>query len=388
MTLTTIVEPRTGAALDRALVVAFAADASVTGELVVELHLHGSSAVIAAVLDALGAMPQLRLAQPGEFTRQAFDNGKVDLTEVEGLADLIAATTEAQRVRALEAARGSLRAIVERWRAAITDMLVDVEAELDFAEEQADVATVAAIATHTARLFAIRSEVVALLARAHFSERLQDGFTVAIVGAPNVGKSSLINALVGRDASIVTALPGTTRDLIEVQLNVAGMPITLIDTAGLRDDASDPAEQEGIARARRRAAEADLVLHVAISPLDEVTGQLVINKVDLSGDTAGFHDNILFVSAASGAGIDALRKWLVDHAHAQLPAGESLLLVSRRQAETLEAFAAALAGSEHAELVLMADTLQAGLRALSRVSGRYYADDILDEVFARFCIGK
>lgn len=388
MTLATIVEPRTGAALDRALVVAFAADASVTGELVAELHLHGSTAVVAAVLEALGAMPDLRLARPGEFTRQAFDNGKIDLTEVEGLADLIAATTEGQRVRALAAARGGLRAVVERWRAAIVEMLVEVESELDFAEEQADVATAAGIATHPAKLAVIRDEVAALLARAHFSERVQDGLTVAIVGAPNVGKSSLINMLAGRDVSIVTALPGTTRDLIEVQLSVAGMPVTLIDTAGLRDDASDPAEQEGIVRARRRTAEADLVLHVAVEVPDEAAGQLLINKIDLSGHAAGFHDNALFVSATSHAGVDALRQWLTDQVNERLLPGEPLLVGSRRQIESLEEFTAALAAYAQGELVLVADALQSGLRALARLSGHYHSDDILDQVFARFCIGK
>ncbi len=389
MTLATIFDPRTGAALDRALVVAFAADASATGETIVELHLHGSSAVVAAVLAALGAMPQLRLALPGEFTRQAFDNRKLDLTEVEGLADLIAATTERQRTHALEAARGGLRDAVGRWRGLVLDMLADAEAELDFAEEQVDVVTTSAIAQHAATLAVIRNEIAAMLGQAHFGERLRDGLTVAIVGAPNVGKSSLLNALANRDVAIVSPLPGTTRDLIELPLTIAGVPLTLIDTAGLRTDASDPAEQEGIVRARQRAAQADLILHVCTTRPVEPLGQVIVNKIDLSGHAAGYFEDALFLAAAKGAGIEILKAWLSDWVDRATSVGEPLLIGGRRQADALEEFDAALADAGcSAELVLEADALQVGLRALGKLSGQYNSEEVLDKVFSRFCIGK
>ena len=389
MTLTTIADPRSGAALDRALVVTFAADASVTGEPVVELHLHGSHAVVAAVLDALGALPGLTLAEPGEFTRQAFNHGKLDLTEVEGLADLIAATTEVQRVRALEAARGNLRVTVERWRRTVLDTLIGIESELDFAEEQADVGAAATRAGPVELLAAIRAEVDTLLAQGPCGERLRDGLTVAIVGPPNAGKSSLLNALVARDAAIVSPVPGTTRDLIELEFEVAGVPMTLIDTAGLRTDAFDAAEREGIVRARRRARTADLVLHVCTSPPLEQLGQIVINKIDLTKESAGYRDECLYISVFTGAGIGTLKAWLAAWARSLSGAGETMLVGTRRQTDALQAFTEALADEQTtSELVLKADALQAALRALSRLSGRYDVEEVLAGVFTRFCIGK
>lgn len=388
MTLATIHDPRSGAALDRALVVRFAAEASATGEALVELHLHGSSAVVAAVLDALGALTELRLAQPGEFTRQAFDNGKIDLTEVEGLSDLIAATTEVQRVRALEATRGSLRQAVERWRCTILQTLVSIESELDFAEEQADVSTATSAAQITA-LLEVQQEIGALLTHSGRGERLRDGLTVAIVGAPNVGKSSLMNALARRDVAIVSPAAGTTRDIIELPFELAGIPLTLIDTAGLRDDASDPAEQEGIARARRRTASADLVLHLCTEVPAQPLGTVVINKIDLIGQSAGIYGDRLYISAVTGAGLDELHSWLADWARLVINPGELIAISTRRQANVLTSIGAALDDAvSTSELVLQANALQISLRALASLSGSHRSEDVLAQIFSQFCIGK
>lgn len=389
MTLATLSDPRSQIALDRALVVRFAASASVTGEDVVELHLHGGTAVVAAVLDALGALPGLRLAKPGEFTRRAFNNGKLDLNAVEGLADLIAATTEGQRISALEATRGGLRDAVERWRRVLLDALASIESELDFAEEQDDVEPSAAIAAQVSEVAAVEAEIADRLAQAHRGERLRDGLVVAIVGEPNVGKSSLLNSLVMRDAAIVSPSPGTTRDLIEVHVELDGLPLTLIDTAGLRDDVPDPSEREGIARARSRAATADLVLHVCTALPDVRLGQLVINKIDLTTESAGLRDTTLYVSAATGAGLNELKDWLANWARSLLRAGEPVLVSSRRQIDASQdtrSYLQELAITD--QLVLKAESLQHALKALARLAGNHLNEDVLDAIFSRFCIGK
>lgn len=389
MTLTPIYDPRSGIILDRGLVVRFAADASVTGEQVVEFHLHGSSAVVAAVLNALASIPALRLAHPGEFTRQAFDNGKLDLTEVEGLADLIAATTEAQRVHALDAARGGLRSTVERWREVILQALVCIEAELDFAEEQADVMATQLVAEHATRVQQVSHEAGAMLAQSGCGERLRDGLTIAIVGAPNVGKSSLLNALAKRDVAITSTVPGTTRDIIELPFELGGIPLRLIDTAGLRPDASDPVEQEGIVRARRQAAIADLVLHVCTTPPIRPLGQIVVNKIDLSRRPAGLHDGMLHVSASTGDGVAELTQWLQDWTQSVINRGEPTVISTQRQIAALHDFHKQLPDStDSVELVMQAEMLRGSLIALSQLSGRYDPEEVLSSIFSRFCVGK
>jgi tRNA modification GTPase len=304
--------PGTGEALDQALVLWFPGPASYTGEDSAELHLHGGPAVIAAVSEALaevGARP----AEPGEFTRRAFLNGRMDLTAAEGIADLIAAETEAQRRQALRQADGALARLLKGWAERLTRLLAHQEAAIEFADDDlpSDLGERA-----RGGAAALRAEIAAHLADGGQGERLREGVVVAILGAPNAGKSSLLNVLAGREAAIVSARAGTTRDVVEVRMALAGVPVTLADTAGLRD-AADEIEQEGIRRARRRAEEADLVIAVfaADAPADAETlawaarGALVLaNKVDLAAAPPLFGGAApLAVSARTGAGLETLR---------------------------------------------------------------------------------
>lgn len=258
-TLARLREPATGETIDEGLVLWFPAPGSVTGEDVAEFHVHGGRAVVAALLAALGGLEDCRPAEPGEFTRRAFDNGKLDLTRVEGLADLIAADTEAQRRQAFRQLRGWLGDRAEAWRTALIAALALIEACIDFADEGDVPEDLISPALATART--LRDEIAAALANECRGERLREGLVVAIAGPPNVGKSSLINKISRREAAIVSPFAGTTRDIIEVHLDLGGAPVTLLDTAGIRDS-DDPVEQEGVRRARARAAEADLVLWV------------------------------------------------------------------------------------------------------------------------------
>ena len=388
MTSTRIVDPATRTVIDHALAVWFAAPASATGEDAAEFHVHGGTAVVAAMLRCLGAQPGLRLAEPGEFTRRAFDNARLDLTQVEGLADLMAAGTETQRLQALTQATGGLRQRAERWRATILAALANSVALLDFAEEQSDV-VVASDAATTASLRALRGDVAAHLADSARGERVRDGLTVAVVGAPNVGKSSLFNILAGSDAAIVSPVAGTTRDPIEVALDLDGCAVTLIDTAGLRDDVADPVEREGMARARARAASAALVLHIATEPPAEPLGQVVINKIALSGAQAGMHSGRLHVSAATGEGVEIFRNWLAAWATAALRSGDPALVTRERQRLALASLVEALDDVDHQpDPVLHAEALQAAAQSLARLTGRVGIEDVLDELYANFCIGK
>ncbi|HPU15064.1 MAG TPA: tRNA uridine-5-carboxymethylaminomethyl(34) synthesis GTPase MnmE [Polymorphobacter sp.] len=387
--LRTLRDPADGSILDRAMVLRFVGPASATGEDVVELHLHGGPAVVAAVLRVMGTLPGLRLAEPGEFTRRGFDNDRFDLSQSEGLADLIGAETEAQRRLALEQAGGRLRDKVEGWRDAIIALRAEAEAWLDFAEAEDDVEAGLASAARAGEAIArLRADVAAALADAGRGMRLRDGLVIAVVGEPNVGKSSLINVLSGRDAAIVSEHAGTTRDLIELPLAVAGVGVTLIDTAGLRET-SDPVEAEGIRRARARAAQADLVLHVAEALPDAPLGQVVINKIDRSGMAAGMRDGVIHVSASTGAGIAAFEAWLDDWVRAAVRPGEAALVSQLRHRQALAAalddIDAALATDD---LVLRAESLRLASRALGRITGAVGVEDVLDAIFGRFCIGK
>lgn len=381
-TLAPLRDPRDGGLIDRALLLTFPAPASFTGEDVAELHVHGGVAVVEALLQVLGNIEGLRLAEGGEFSRRAFDNGKFDLTQAEGLADLIAAQTDTQRRQALAQAGGALRDRAEAWRTAIVALLAEAEAELDFSDE-GDVTA----ASDTAAIRRLRDDIAELLDDAHAGERIRDGLTVAVVGAPNVGKSSIINALVKRDVAIVSAIAGTTRDAIEVALDLGGVAVTLIDTAGLRDT-DDPVEAEGIRRARARAEIADLVLHVVDQPDEAATGQKVVNKIDLLQAAPGVHDGAIHVSAKRGEGIAELRAWLVDWAQRAAPR-ESALVTRARQRESLEEAVDWLErAAGEADLVLRAEALRMAARALGRVTGRVDVEQVLDAIFGRFCIGK
>lgn len=374
-------------AIDQALVLRFDAPASFTGEDVVELHVHGGRAVVAALFAVLGRIEGLRLAEPGEFTRRAFDNGRLDLSQAEGLADLIAAETDMQRVQALAQAGGRLRGQVEQWRARLVAILADIEALIDFAEEEAEVA--AGVTATLDPIDALRADICAALATAALGERLRDGFTIVISGAPNVGKSSLLNALAGRDVAIVTPVAGTTRDIIELPLDLGGIAAVLVDTAGLRDT-DDVVEAEGIRRARARAAEADLVLNLVLPGMEAAsTGLAIVNKSDLADGFIGWRDGVLHMSAATGAGIDQLLVYLRAWAAAQVPAHEPVLVSRARHRDALQlCHDELLHAAGEPDLVLRAESLRLAARALGRITGRVDVEELLDSIFSRFCIGK
>jgi tRNA modification GTPase len=396
-------DPQRREALDQGLVLWFPAPASFTGEDVLELHLHGGRAVITALLDALSVMPGLRPAEPGEFTRRAFLNGRIDLTAVEGLADLVDAETRAQARQALRQLDGALGRLYGGWRAALLRARARLEAEIDFAPEQ----DVPAQLLETVRpdVRRLSAEIAAHLADGHRGERLRAGLAVAVLGPPNAGKSSLVNRLARRDVAIVTPLPGTTRDVLEVHLDLAGYPVTLLDTAGLRE-AADPIEAEGVRRARSRAEHADVRLIMfdgaAWPELDPATlamiddgAVIVINKRDLAVLPAplGIRGRAaLPVSCLTGEGIAALLEALAKRAAGLLASGAEPLLTRARHRAALhdaaEALARFSAAPDHAELALLAEDLRLATRALGRITGEVAVEEVLDRIFAEFCIGK
>jgi tRNA modification GTPase len=397
-TLRTLREPRTGAILDHSLIIWFPAPASFTGEDVAELQVHGGRAVIEAVLRALGAMDGLRPAEPGEFARRAFENGKLDLTEAEGLADLIDAETEAQRQQALRQSSGALRAVYDGWRLRLVGALAAIEAELDFSDE-GDVPDAVA-ARSRALVGALRDEIAAHLADKRGGEILRDGLHVVIAGPPNAGKSSLMNALARRDVAIVSEQAGTTRDVIEVRLDLGGFPVILTDTAGIRE-AAGAVEQEGIRRALERARNADLVLWLrdATDPGSAAPETLraegaprlieVVNKVDLAPASLG--GGVLPLSVKTSEGLDSLIARLAEAVREAADVGESPAITRARHRRELERGAAALGrflAGDFGELELRAEDLRQAATALGRLTGRVDVEDILDRIFSEFCIGK
>ena len=389
-----------GSALDESVTLWFPAPQSATGEDVAEFHVHGGRAVIAAMFDALGSIDGLRPAEPGEFTRRAFENGKLDLTEAEGLDDLIHADTDRQRRQALRHLKGLLGEKAESWRQQIIEASALVEAGIDFSDE-GDVSS-ELIAPALKKIAALKSEIEEVLAASAQSERLREGLNVAIAGPPNAGKSTLLNRLARREAAIVSPHAGTTRDIIEVHLDLDGYPVTLIDTAGVRDT-HDPVEQEGVRRARDRARTSDLVLWLVdandeIAPTlagtdDHAPVWIVRNKVDLApakggeGDTSSRFD----ISAARGDGVPALIAALVSYAQDFFGSGE-MALVSRARhrnllLETISALGRAEQASERGD-ELLAEELRIAIHSLGRLTGRVDVEDILDIIFREFCIGK
>ena len=379
-----------GVALDRALVLWLPAPGSYTGEDSAELHLHGGPAVIAAVAEALAALGA-RPAEPGEFTRRAFLHGRMDLTAAEGIADLISAETEAQRRQALRQAEGGLAARHAAWATRLTQLLARQEAFIEFEEEDLPGDLDARVEADAATL---RAEMATLLAEGDRGEKLREGLTIAILGAPNAGKSSLLNALAGREAAIVSARAGTTRDVVEVRMILAGVPVTMADTAGLRE-ASDEIEAEGIRRALARAETADLRLLVfaADAPPDEATRALrgpdalvVLNKADLPH--AGL-EGALPVSARSGEGLATLRQRLEEAAAARAGLADGAVLTRPRHRAALGEAVEELSRLPDAALPeLRAEALRRALRALGRLTGRVDVEQVLDVVFGEFCIGK
>src|SRR3954452_14815543 len=395
-----------GQPIDDALVLWFPGPASATGEDLAEFHVHGGRAVLAALFASLTAIKNLRVAEPGEFTRRAFENGKLDLTEAEGLDDLIHADTDRQRRQALRQLKGLLGDKARRWREQIIEASALIEAGLDFSDE-ADVPA-ELLAPALAKIETLLAEIDEVLAAQARSERLREGLVVAIAGPPNVGKSTLINQLARREVAIVSPYAGTTRDIIEVQLDLDGYAVTVIDTAGIRET-KDPVEQEGVRRARARAAEADLVLWLNDPQQDSIPEQCsapvwrVRNKVDLVGPGPGAgqakehvgalrSDNIAFgISASRGDGIDELIRAIVAFAQDYLGTGEGALIGRERQRKLLEQVAASLrrglASASHGE-ELATEDLRAASYSLGRLLGRVDVDDILDVIFRQFCIGK
>lgn len=352
---------------------------SATGEDVAELHLHGGRAVIARALAALEAMESLREARPGEFTRRAFENGALDLSEAEGLGDLLLAETEGQRRAALALMGGQLSRRVMAWQERLLALAAQVEAALDFSDEDDVVPLPAGFVREG---LAQRDMMLAALARPG-AERLKDGVRVVIAGPPNAGKSSLLNALVDREAAIVTALPGTTRDLVEVPVALGGIPFLLTDTAGLRES-GDVVEAIGVERARQSLAIADIVLW--LGPPDEAPdGALRVHaKADLEGDSGGAD---LATSAVTGEGIPELIDWLQARARQLLPVEGEVALNARHRAAIAEA-ADALAEADAPDLLIAAEALRRARAALDRVTGKAGVEDMLDALFGRFCIGK
>ncbi|MBU0725685.1 MAG: tRNA uridine-5-carboxymethylaminomethyl(34) synthesis GTPase MnmE [Alphaproteobacteria bacterium] len=390
-----LVDPATQEVLDEALVLWFPAPHSFTGEDVAELHLHGSRAVIDGVSGALADLPGVRLAEPGEFTRRAFLAGKLDLTEVEGLADLIDAETSAQRRLALRQMDGALSGLYEGWRQRLMGCLAHMEAAIDFPDEELPDDLISGVAAKTQSL---RAEMAAHLADGRRGEILRDGFRIAIIGAPNAGKSSLLNWLARREAAIVSETAGTTRDVIEVHLDLGGYPVVLADTAGLRDT-TDSIEAEGIRRARRWAEAADLQLLVIDStrpePAEAEGSARVLrvwNKVDLymQGHTEKTAPmNAIPVSVGTGQGLPELLATLSDIVGKALSIGVAPVLTRERHRRAIEESVSALDRFLDAGMVdLAAEDLRVAMRALGRIKGRVDVEDLLDVIFRDFCLGK
>lgn len=394
-------DPRSGEVLDVALCLWFPAPRSFTGEDVAELHVHGGRAVIAGVLDALGRMEGLRPAEAGEFTRRAFDNGRLDLTEVEGLADLIDAETEAQRRQALRQMQGSLRTLYENWRGRLVRLLAHLEAEIDFPDEDLPDGESERAASG---ILLLNQEILLHLDDNRRGERLREGLYVAIVGAPNVGKSSLLNWLAGRDAAIVSATAGTTRDVIEVHLDFGGLPVVVADTAGLGVPGNQ-IEAEGVRRARDRAASADLKIvmfdaaaYAAQGPDDEIVrlvdgdSIVVFNKTDLEWpgtETEVAGKSLVPVSVKTGEGLDGLLAEIEREVCARMRGGAAPALTRARHRRALEECCAALGQALTATAPeLVAEDVRVAVRQLGRITGRVDVEDVLDIVFRDFCIGK
>ena len=385
-------------AIDDAVVLWFPGPASATGEDVAEFHVHGGRAVLASLLAALSAFAGVRAAEPGEFTRRAFENGKLDLTEAEGLDDLVRADTDRQRRQALRQLQGLLGDKARDWRAEIIGASALIEAGIDFADE-GDV-PLELIAPARAKIKKLLGEIDEVLAAQGRSERLREGLVVAIAGPPNVGKSTLMNALARREVAIVSPHAGTTRDVIEVQLDLDGYPVTVIDTAGIRET-DDPVEQEGVRRARTRAAEADLVLWLVDAQQQKNLQQgaapvwMVRNKIDLEPAAAGRPQGQgaadFRISASRGDGIGELIAALVRFAQDYFGSDGDGLIGRERQRKLLQQTAASLQRSiavmgEGEELA--AEDLRMAAYSLGRLLGRVDVEDILDVIFREFCIGK
>ncbi len=383
--LRTVRNPHTSEELDRALLLRFPGPDSATGEDIVELHLHGGRSVVAAVLEALSLVEGLRAAEPGEFTRRAFENGRIDLAEAEGLADLLTAETQSQRRAAMALAGGMLSRRIEGWQEQLLSVAAAVEALLDFSDE-GDVSDALAPSWHLS-LGRLSGELRSLLS-APPVERLRDGIRVVIAGPPNAGKSSLLNWLAGRRAAITSAIAGTTRDVIEAPMAIGGAPFLLVDTAGLRESV-DEIESEGIELARQHLDRADLILWLGEPGDCPLTDRsiMVASKADLwpQGERpqADVH-----VSAETGEGIPLLIELLIERGRALLPQEGEVAINARHRAALEECLDALRSAGASSDLLIVSENLRVARAALDRVTGRAGVEDMLDRLFASFCIGK
>lgn len=372
--------------LDTALVVVFEDGASFTGENVAELHLHGSSAVVSAVLSELSSLEGLRHAEPGEFTRRALENGCLDLAQVEGLADLIDAETEAQRRQAIRVLSGELGEKAEGWRQGLIRAAALIEASIDFADEDVPIDVTPEVDDILRRVL---NELESEIDGVGFAERVRTGFEVAIVGAPNVGKSTLLNALAGREAAITSEIAGTTRDVIEVRMDLGGLPVTILDTAGLRDT-DDPVESIGVEKAQARAKSADLrifLVDVGGSPAFEPIARdiVVASKADLIGESSEG------VSGRTGQGLPKLIE-MIQSRISEL-AGQSGIATRERHRFAMSSASGslrdALVNLESGEVYeLVAEDIRSAIRSLDSLIGRVDVEMLLDDIFSSFCIGK
>jgi len=393
-----LVDPQDGAALDDGIAIWFPGPNSYSGEDMVELHVHGGPAVIAAMLRVLGARPGLRLAEPGEYTRRAFNAGKLDLTEAEGIADVIAAETEVQRRQAVRQADGALGRLYEGWRETLVGAMAHYEALIDFPDEGLPKEIVE---QDNHQISWLVDSIFRHLDDSRRGERLRQGLDIAIVGPPNAGKSSLLNLLARRDAAIVSERAGTTRDVIDVAMDLGGYPVVLADTAGLRE-VTDSIEEEGVRRARRRAEAADLRILVVdgqdragfrdTADLADDSAILVLNKSDLGPAKIVTGESCLgtfAISVRTGAGIDGFLDGLEAVVRDRISLAGQPALTRARHREALEECLGALRRSLDAPLPeLTAEDLRLAIRALGRITGRVGVEDVLDVIFRDFCIGK
>lgn len=385
---------RSGGLIDRGLVAFFPGPSSFTGEDIAEFHVHGGKAVIAALLETLTSFPRVRMAEPGEFSRRAFLNGKLDLAQAEGLADLVAAETESQRRLALSTADGAQSSLYGSWRESLLHARAMIEADLDFSDEQDVVDPLASVRGDLTRL---AEEIRSHINSYRQAEMIRDGFDVVIVGPPNAGKSTLLNALARREVAIVSPEAGTTRDLIEVSLDLDGHKVRVTDTAGLRDNEEAGAvEQVGIARARRKAEDADLVLFLKErghhddleAILAPSRSMRIYAKADLHPGSAP--SDGVSLSAKTGLGMSDLLQRLSSAAAAAMPNSDQLLPARSRHVGLLRETLAAMEEAKDQTLAveLRAESLRYAAHSLGRISGHTDVEDLLDIIFSRFCIGK
>ena len=375
-------DPGSGELLDEALVLRFDSPASATGEDIVEFQCHGGRAVVDSILAALASIPELRPAEPGEFTRRAFENGRIDLTEAEGLADLIEAETESQRKTAIALAEGGLRKQVAEWQERILFLSAKVERSIDYDEE--DDHLLPALQDECAGL---ERDLREWLDRPPV-ERLKDGVKVVVAGPPNSGKSSLINAIAGEERAIVTDIPGTTRDHIEVPLSLDGVPLLMTDTAGIRDS-SDEVEIIGIARTAKLIEAADVLVWLGLPDEIPECPQVILvhSRADLPGREA-VPEGALAVSALRGQGLAELLRRIGVLARSLLP-GEGAIALNQRQRRHLEEAASALSNARvSSDIVMVAEDLRLARSAFDRLTGKAGVEDVLDALFSRFCLGK